>query len=156
MCVCVVIEILDVIAVKRLLLGFEKQVLKNQEMRVKFPDQPDKFMESEIELNEELHKLHVISTVPEMYNILIETNILQTLVGLLSHDNTDVAIAVVDLLLQLTDADPEDTDDDDDDEDNEVGGVMKMEQLIDALLDEQVINSYINYSIDYILYTLIL
>ena len=136
-CYCIlVVEILDVTAIKRLLLGFEKQVLKNQEMRVKFPDQPDKFMESEIELNEELQKLQVISTVPELYNILIELNIIQTLVGILCHDNSDIAIAVVDLIQQLTDADL------DNDDDDEVGGVEKMEQLIDALLDEQVINSY--------------
>ena len=93
-------------------------------------------MESEIELNEELQKLQVISTVPELYNILIELNIIQTLVGILCHDNSDIAIAVVDLIQQLTDADL------DNDDDDEVGGVEKMEQLIDALLDEQVINSY--------------
>ena len=41
-------------------------------MRVKFPDLPEKFMESELELNEELQTLHVIATTPEFYPILIE------------------------------------------------------------------------------------
>ena len=100
-------------------------------MRVKFPDQPEKFMESEIELNEELQKLHIISTVPQYYQILIETNIIQTLVGLLSHDNSDIPIGVVDLFQQLTDVESEE-------EDEEEGIEEKVILLIDALLDEQV------------------
>ena len=48
------------------------QVLRNQEMRVKFPDLPERFMESELELNEELQTLHVIATTPEFYPILSE------------------------------------------------------------------------------------
>lgn len=44
-------EPLDEMGVKRLILQFEKRMLQNQEMRVKFPDEPAKFMESEIELN---------------------------------------------------------------------------------------------------------
>ena len=48
------------------------QVLRNQEMRVKFPDLPEKFMESELELNEELQTLHVVATTPEFYPILME------------------------------------------------------------------------------------
>ncbi len=114
------------------MLSFEKQVLKNQEMRVKFPDQPEKFMDSEIELNAEIQQLHVISTVPSLYNILVESNTCQTLVGLLTHDNSDIAIAVVDLLQQLTDADLEG------EEEEGEGGEERMEQLIDALLAEQV------------------
>lgn len=41
-------------------------------MRVKFPDLPEKFMESELELNEELQTLHVVATTPEFYPILME------------------------------------------------------------------------------------
>ena len=50
------------------------QVLRNQEMRVKFPELPEKFMESELELNEELQTLHVIATTPEFYPILSEVS----------------------------------------------------------------------------------
>lgn len=128
---------LDVTAIKRMLLGFEKQVLKNQEMRVKFPNQPEKFMESELELNEEIQRLHVISTVPQFYGVIIEVNIIQTLIGLLSHDNSDISIAIVDLLQQLTDADIED--DEGAESDDERGGVKNMEVLIDSLLQEQVL-----------------
>ncbi len=37
----------------------EKRILANQEARTKFPDQPTKFMESEIELQETLESMQV-------------------------------------------------------------------------------------------------
>ena len=119
-------EALDAGGVKRMLLNFEKKVLKNQEMRIKFPDLPEKFMESEIELNEEVQKLHVIATVPEHYPILTELNVVETLVGLLSHDNSDIAIAIIDLLQEMTDVDALN-----DSEEEAIG-------LMDALLNQQV------------------
>lgn len=119
-------EVLDAGAIKRMLLSFEKKVLKNQEMRVKFPDMPDKFMESELELNDEIQKLHVVATVPEYYPILIETNIVQTILGLLSHDNSDISIAVIDLLQELSD------------EEAVTDSQEELEALVDTLLAEGV------------------
>ena len=119
-------ETFDAGAVKRMLLSFEKKVLKNQEMRIKFPDLPEKFMESELELNEEIQKLHVVATVPEHYPVLVETNAIQTLVGLLSHDNSDISIAVIDFLQELTDVDTLNESEE------------AVEKLIEALLSEQV------------------
>ena len=119
-------EALDAGGVKRMLLNFEKKVLKNQEMRIKFPDLPEKFMESEIELNDEIQKMHVIATVPEHYPILSELNVLETLVGLLSHDNSDIAIAVIDLLQEMTDVDALN-----ESEEEAIG-------MMDALLKQQV------------------
>ena len=117
---------LDAGAVKRMLLSFEKKVLKNQEMRVKFPDMPEKFMESELELNDEIQKLHVVATVPEYYPILLETSAIQTVLGLLSHENSDIAIAVMDLLQELTD------------ESAMSESEEEVEGLVDALLAEGV------------------
>lgn len=37
-------EVLDDSALKRLILLFEKRALKNQEMRIKFPDMPEKYV----------------------------------------------------------------------------------------------------------------
>ena len=51
---------LDEAGVKKILLGFEKKVSRNQEMRIKFPDQPDKFMMSEMELHDSVRELQVI------------------------------------------------------------------------------------------------
>lgn len=47
-------------------------------------------MESEIELNEIIQEMHVIATVPELYHILVDLNTVQSLLQLLSHENTDI------------------------------------------------------------------
>lgn len=56
----------------------------------------------------------------------VQLNVVQTLLGLLSHDNSDIALAVVDLLQELTDVDTVNESEE------------KAERLIEALLGEQV------------------
>ncbi|XP_067014519.1 beta-catenin-like protein 1 [Anabrus simplex] len=112
--------------IKRMILLFEKRALKNQEMRIKFPDMPDKFMESEVELHETIQEMHAVTLVPDMYPILVELNAIPSLLELLAHDNTDMAVAVVDLLQELTDVDVL--------HESQEGA----DALIDALLTQQV------------------
>lgn len=117
---------LDETALKRLIAQFERRVLKNQELRVKFNDNPTKFMDSEMELFEVVQELHVLTTQPELYRILVDQNVVPTLLGLLSHENADISCAVVSLLQELSDLDD----------------VTEMDQvgvLLDALIDGQII-----------------
>merc|ERR1719225_1960186 len=117
---------LDEAGVKKILLGFEKKVSRNQEMRIKFPDQPDKFMMSEMELHDGVRELQNVSTVPHMYPVLVELNCASTLLGLLGHDNTDIAVAAVEVIQELTDVDTMN--------ESEEGA----EVLIKALVDNQI------------------
>ncbi|MCL4136728.1 UNVERIFIED_CONTAM: hypothetical protein GTU68_064075 [Idotea baltica] len=114
-----------------MVLNFEKKVLKNQELRIKFPDDPKKFMESEIELREAIEEMHVIATVPDLYPLLIELSTVKTLIALLSHDNTDISIAVVDLIQEMTDIE---------DVDNSDG----VEDFVDALIDTQILATLVH------------
>ncbi|XP_053600988.1 beta-catenin-like protein 1 isoform X2 [Plodia interpunctella] len=98
-------EVLDETAVKKLVLNFEKKALKNREMRIKFPDQPEKFMDSEIDLHEALQELSAVATVPDQYPLLVELKCINSLLELLSHDNTDISTKVVHLLQEFTDVD---------------------------------------------------
>lgn len=59
-------------------------------------------MESEIELHEALQELHAIATVPDLYPILVQLQAIPSLLDLLSHENTDISVAVVDLLQVCT------------------------------------------------------
>ncbi|XDC61330.1 beta-catenin-like protein 1 isoform X1 [Ovis aries] len=120
-------EPLDESSVKKMILTFEKRSYKNQELRIKFPDNPEKFMESELDLNDIIQEMHVVATMPDLYHLLVELNAVQSLLGLLGHDNTDVSIAVVDLLQELTDIDTL--------HESEEGA----EVLTDALVDGQVV-----------------
>lgn len=88
-----------------MILIFEKRVLKNQEMRIKFPEQPEKFMESEVDLHNIIQDLHAVATVPDLYPILVELNAIPSLLELLAHQNTDISVAVVDLLQEMSDVD---------------------------------------------------
>ncbi|CAG2116320.1 unnamed protein product, partial [Medioppia subpectinata] len=117
----------DESALKRLLLHFERRVLKNQELRIKFGDNPTKFMDSEMELFDTLQEMHVLSTQPELYHIIVDLNIIPTLLGLLSHENTDISCGVVALLQELTDLD-------------DIQELNDVSLLLDALLGGQVIS----------------
>ncbi|CAG0895016.1 unnamed protein product [Cyprideis torosa] len=95
---------LDETSVRKLLNTFDKRVTRNQEMRIKFPDQPEKFMESEMDLNDAVQELHALAAAPELYPILCESaTVVPQLVALLTHENTDIIIATIDLLQELTD-----------------------------------------------------
>ena len=47
-----------------------------------------RFLESEVELNDTIQEMHIIATTPELYHIVVELNTVQSLLQLLSHDNT--------------------------------------------------------------------
>lgn len=55
-------------------------------------------MESEVELHTTLQEMRVIATIPELYPRLVELGSIPSMLELLAHENTDIAIAVVDLL----------------------------------------------------------
>lgn len=113
-------------ALKRLLLQFERKVLKNQELRIKFAGNPTKFMDSEVELFDVIKEMHVLSTHTEYYHIIVELNVVSSLLGLLSHENTDISCAVVGLLQELSDLDG-------------VEEISDVAVLLDALINGQIV-----------------
>lgn len=52
-----------------------------------------RFLDSEVELNDTVQEMHIIATVPELYHIVVELSTVQSLLQLLSHDNTGIWIA---------------------------------------------------------------
>ncbi|TNN04970.1 Beta-catenin-like protein, partial [Schistosoma japonicum] len=97
--------------VRRLTVLLEKRALSNQEARTKFPDQPKRFMQSKLELQETLEEMQihsyfwlilVLAANPELYPILAEqTRPISLLLGLLAHENADISLSVIDLLHEL-------------------------------------------------------
>ncbi|CAO3698956.1 hypothetical protein G6F70_007269 [Rhizopus microsporus] len=102
---------LDASTVKKMILKFEKAINKNQEMRVRYADQPEKFMESEADLDEEIKNLLALTEAPELYTELIQLGTVTSLLSLLSHDNTDIAIDTIDVINELIDEDVGTTED---------------------------------------------
>lgn len=97
------IEALDEGAVKRLVLGLEKKLTKNHEMRMKYGHMPAQFAKSEVELDDEIKKLHELATAPDLYPTLVSVNFHSSLAELLKHENVDVAVDTIDLLHDLLD-----------------------------------------------------
>lgn len=85
--------------------GIERRIRRNQELRLKHAQEPQRFLESELELNEFLTKLSALAGEPELYKQLVEQNSVSLLLELLHHENIDIVLAVVELFRDLTDAD---------------------------------------------------
>ncbi|TGZ83497.1 DUF1716-domain-containing protein [Ascodesmis nigricans] len=102
-------ETIDVAWLRKKALGFEKKINKNAELRAKFDDEPQKFMESEEQLDTEIKSFSILSSHPSLYPEFIRLGTVTSLVRLLSHENTDIATDVVELLSELTDEDIEAT-----------------------------------------------
>ena len=86
---------LDITNLRQLLLNFEKKFNKNQMMRMKFSDNPEKFMDSEIGLNVEINNLYTLAASPELYPAFIQSGSLQSVMGMITHENTDISINTI-------------------------------------------------------------
>ncbi|PIC55638.1 hypothetical protein B9Z55_000830 [Caenorhabditis nigoni] len=96
---------LDEAQVKKLVSQLEKKTRINREQRVKNPDDPQKFMESEIELDKAIQEMHSLASQPDLYGTFVEVNGVEVLLQLLGHENTDIVCATLSLLRELTDDD---------------------------------------------------
>jgi beta-catenin-like protein 1 len=92
---------------RRLALNFEKKINKNAELRAKHEDDPAKFMASEGDLDESIKGLSILSEHPELYSEFVKSGSAERLVGLLAHENTDIAIDAIEIISELTDDDVE-------------------------------------------------
>lgn len=86
---------------------FAKKVARNAELRSKHEGDPEKFMASEADLDAEVKSFSVLTEHPELYSTLAESESAANLVGLLAHENTDIAIAAIEIISELLDEDVE-------------------------------------------------
>lgn len=99
-----------------------------------------RFIDSEADLDGAIQSLLPLAQSPILaYPELINSGAVLLLVDLMSHENIDIVIDVVQLLHELTDEDVGGEDEDEDDEDDEDGaGTSKknkaLKQLVDALV----------------------
>ncbi|OBR07903.1 Duf1716 domain-containing protein [Colletotrichum higginsianum IMI 349063] len=119
-------EKIDASWVRKTALNFEKRITKNAELRAKFFDQPPKFIESEADLDAAIKDLSILAEHPELYPHFVKLGCVESLVGLLAHENTDIAIDAVEIIGELIDEDVNAADED-------------WDSLVDALLDADLI-----------------
>ncbi|GAB9465628.1 Beta-catenin-like protein [Globisporangium polare] len=99
---------LDARALKSMANALDKLIRKNALLRFKYPDAPEKFMDSEVALDEELTKWKQVAAAPAaLYPQLVELEAVPMLLGLFAHENLDIRLDVIALLADLTDVDDE-------------------------------------------------
>lgn len=86
-------------------LNFEKRITKNAELRAKFESDPQRFIGSEADLDSDIKSLSILSEHPELYAEFASLGCVESLVGLLAHENTDIAIDAIEIIGELTDED---------------------------------------------------
>eukprot|EP00927_Polykrikos_kofoidii_P013514 TRINITY_DN15890_c0_g2_i1.p1 TRINITY_DN15890_c0_g2~~TRINITY_DN15890_c0_g2_i1.p1 ORF type:complete len:666 (-),score=170.51 TRINITY_DN15890_c0_g2_i1:74-2071(-) len=119
------IETMNEVTVKRMSLQLERKIKRNQEMRIKHADEPEKFLKSEVDLDEDLKKFTIVATHPELFGDLLEHGAVPLLVGLLSHANTDIAVDVFEVLSELTEHDV-------------ISEIEEPERFVNALFEAQL------------------
>lgn len=120
-------EKVDTAWLRKLALNFEKRISKNTELRAKFEDKPEKFIGSEADLDADIKALSILSEHPELYEEFAKLGCVSSLVSLLSHDNTDIAIDAVEIINELTDEDVE-------------AEQEQWDVLVDAMLEADLLN----------------
>ena len=64
-------------------------------------------MASEADLDADIKSLSILSEHPELYGEFAKLGCVGSLVSLLAHENTDIAIDAIEILSELTDEDVE-------------------------------------------------
>jgi beta-catenin-like protein 1 len=142
-------------ALRRQLGKFERIVAKNAEQRGKFPDDPSKsvywyhhkptadwhiyrFIESESDLDGSVKHLLPLTQNPALfYPELVKSGAVSLLCNLLSHENTDIAVDVIEVIRELTDEDVG-AEEEDLEEGGEDGDGTKVRMAMADFIDELV------------------
>jgi beta-catenin-like protein 1 len=93
---------IDTAWLRKRALAFEKRITKNAELRAKFENDPARFIDSEADLDADIKALSILGEHPDLYPEFVRLGCAASLVGLLAHENTDVAISAVEILDELT------------------------------------------------------
>ncbi|KAH6617476.1 Catenin-beta-like protein [Chaetomium tenue] len=98
-------ETIDQTWLKKTALAFEKKITRNAELRARYESDPTRFIDSEADLDGAIKALSILSEHPELYPAFARLGCVGSLVSLLAHENTDIALDAVEIVGELTDED---------------------------------------------------
>ncbi len=99
------VQKLDEQQLRTLVTRLNKAIDKNVQLRTKYPDEPEKFETSELDLDEAIRALLPVATEPQLYPSFVASGALSPLLGLLTHENVDIGTEVLGLLSELLESD---------------------------------------------------
>ena len=96
------VDVPDMSTMQALLVSFEKRITLNLQQRSKFMNEPEKFMNSEIDLSVDIGRLSAAAANPELLSMIIQADSIKSILGCVTHDNIDISIQTIKLLLEIT------------------------------------------------------
>ena len=123
----IVPEKIDSAWLRKLALNFEKKITKNSELRAKFEGNPQKFMGSEADLDADIKALSILTEHSDLYGEFAKLGCVGSLVGLLAHENTDIAIDAIEIISELTDEDVE-------------AKQVQWDEIVDAMIEADLLD----------------
>jgi len=91
--------------VKELISNLSQKYKRNMDLRIKFQGNPEKFADSEADLNAELKNIQMITAYPDLLLSFVGCRGIDLLIDVLGHENTDIAIGVVSIFKELSEGD---------------------------------------------------
>ncbi|CEG42714.1 Uncharacterized conserved protein [Plasmopara halstedii] len=120
-------DAIDARALKSMTNSLTKCIRRNALAREKHADEPTKFLDSELALDSELTRWKQVAAKPEVFSVMMELQVPRVLLGLLTHDNFDIRLAVLALLAEFTDVD------------DAAASLEPARMLVKHLVDEKVV-----------------
>jgi hypothetical protein len=75
----------------------------NLEKRMEHKREPEKYFESEGDLHAFLKEIQAIAALPEQVDLFVRSGLPETFLAVLDHQNSDICLECVTLLVELTD-----------------------------------------------------
>ncbi|XP_952303.1 uncharacterized protein TA13050 [Theileria annulata] len=80
-----------------------KRYQNNQNDRINYPENPEKWIKSEVDLEEQIRFFSDLSTIPSLYIQFLTLNGFKILSDILSHQNIDIVIVCINVLSEILD-----------------------------------------------------
>ncbi|CRH00259.1 beta-catenin-like protein 1, putative [Plasmodium relictum] len=96
------VECIDESNIKKLAGVLKKKKKKNEQDRIEYPDNPEKWVNSEVDLDEILVNTKNLSVCTNLYKSMIDSGIFEDIIDLLNHQNTDIVIEVIEIIKEIT------------------------------------------------------
>ena len=131
---------LSVKSVKKLVVQFERALNENTEKRAKFSTKPEKFLDSEVDLDNAIKNLQSLASAPSLFHVLIDTKCVPSLLSVLAHENEDICVDILELFRELFD--PDASNEGEEDENRQAFQLLNclrendgIKMLVDCLMD---------------------
>ena len=84
------------------LINLRSKIKVNRELRIKYSSLPQKYVESEVDLDEAIKAVTLLSGEKDSFISFIKSGGLHSLLELLDHDNTDISSEVISTIVEFT------------------------------------------------------